>query len=73
MCGRFSFNLPPELLAKIFALSEHPAIPPGYNIAPTQLARYSPAIPVSPLVNKVGNDSTDLVVPVGDTSLLDLG
>lgn len=37
MCGRFTFNLPPELLAEIFGLAELPPIAPQYNIAPTQL------------------------------------
>ena len=37
MCGRFTFNLPPELLAEIFGLAETPMVPaPRYNIAPTQ-------------------------------------
>jgi len=37
MCGRFSFNIPPELLAEIFDLPESPSISPRFNIAPTQL------------------------------------
>jgi putative SOS response-associated peptidase YedK len=37
MCGRFTFNIPPELLAELFGLPEPPAIVPRYNIAPTQM------------------------------------
>ena len=29
--------------------------------------------PVSPMVNRFGNDSADLVIPVSDAPLLDLG
>jgi putative SOS response-associated peptidase YedK len=36
MCGRFTFQIPPELLAEIFDLSELPALPFRHNIAPTQ-------------------------------------
>ena len=36
MCGRFTLNAPPELLAKTFALQEHPQIEARYNIAPGQ-------------------------------------
>jgi putative SOS response-associated peptidase YedK len=36
MCGRFTLNLPPELLAEIFGLSAKPDIAPRYNIAPSQ-------------------------------------
>jgi putative SOS response-associated peptidase YedK len=37
MCGRFTFNLPPELLVEIFGLAEIPTVPaPRYNTAPTQ-------------------------------------
>ena len=36
MCGRFTLQIPAELLAEIFGLSEPPAIPARYNIAPTQ-------------------------------------
>jgi len=37
MCGRFTFNLSPELLAEIFGLTEPPSISSRFNIAPTQL------------------------------------
>ena len=36
MCGRFTFDIPPELLVEIFGLTETPVITPRYNIAPTQ-------------------------------------
>jgi len=36
MCGRFTFNLPPELLAEIFGLAEFPSVVPRFNVAPTQ-------------------------------------
>lgn len=36
MCGRFTLQIPPELLAEIFALLEIPVFPARYNIAPTQ-------------------------------------
>jgi putative SOS response-associated peptidase YedK len=36
MCGRFTLQIPPELLAEIFGLLEIPVIPARYNIAPTQ-------------------------------------
>ena len=37
MCGRFTFNLPPELLAEIFGLAGISTVPVArYNIAPTQ-------------------------------------
>jgi putative SOS response-associated peptidase YedK len=36
MCGRFTFNVSPELLVHIFGLADTPAILPRYNIAPTQ-------------------------------------
>lgn len=36
MCGRFTFDISPELLVEIFGLAETPAIVPRYNIAPTQ-------------------------------------
>ena len=36
MCGRFTLQIPPELLAEIFGLAEIPVYPPRYNIAPTQ-------------------------------------
>ena len=36
MCGRFTFDIPPELLAEIFGLPEPPSVPARYNIAPTQ-------------------------------------
>lgn len=36
MCGRFTLQIPPELLAEIFGLTEIPVFPARYNIAPTQ-------------------------------------
>jgi len=36
MCGRFTLQIPPELLAEIFGLTESPDLPERYNIAPTQ-------------------------------------
>jgi len=36
MCGRFTLQIPPELLAEIFGLTEIPVYPSRYNIAPTQ-------------------------------------
>jgi len=36
MCGRYTIDIPPELLVEIFGLTDHPAISPRYNIAPTQ-------------------------------------
>jgi putative SOS response-associated peptidase YedK len=36
MCGRFTLNITPEVLAKIFGLQEVPQIEPRYNIAPSQ-------------------------------------
>jgi len=36
MCGRFTIDIPPEILIEIFGLVEHPTIHPRYNIAPTQ-------------------------------------
>ena len=36
MCGRFTFNLSPELLAAIFGTHEAPDLSPNYNVAPTQ-------------------------------------
>lgn len=36
MCCRFTLNIPPEVLAKIFALVEVPRYEPLYNIAPSQ-------------------------------------
>jgi putative SOS response-associated peptidase YedK len=36
MCGRFTLQIPPELLAEIFGLSDIPVYPHRYNIAPTQ-------------------------------------
>jgi len=35
MCGRFTLNLPPEILAKIFSIPA-PSLTPRYNIAPSQ-------------------------------------
>src|ERR1039457_614902 len=36
MCGRFTLQIPPELLAEIFGLLEIPVYPARYNISPTQ-------------------------------------
>jgi putative SOS response-associated peptidase YedK len=36
MCGRFTLQIPPELLAEIFGILEIPVFPARYNIAPTQ-------------------------------------
>jgi len=36
MCGRFAFYSPHEAVARLFAVSQVPAIEPRYNIAPTQ-------------------------------------
>jgi putative SOS response-associated peptidase YedK len=36
MCGRFTLQIPPELLAEMFDLADIPAFPARYNIAPTQ-------------------------------------
>jgi putative SOS response-associated peptidase YedK len=36
MCGRFTLQIPPEMLAEIFGLLEIPVYPARYNIAPTQ-------------------------------------
>lgn len=37
MCGRFTFDIPPELLVEIFGLAVTPVTTPRYNIAPTQM------------------------------------
>ena len=37
MCGRFTLQIPPELLAEIFGLIEIPIFPAHYNITPSQL------------------------------------
>lgn len=36
MCGRFTLQIPPELLAEIFGLLDIPVFPARYNIAPSQ-------------------------------------
>ncbi|HEX9743415.1 MAG TPA: SOS response-associated peptidase [Nitrospiraceae bacterium] len=36
MCGRFTLATPAEIVAEFFELTEAPALPPRYNIAPTQ-------------------------------------
>jgi len=38
MCGRFSLQIPPELLAELFGLAEKPVLTAAarYNVAPTQ-------------------------------------
>ena len=39
MCGRYSSDLPPELIARVFGtINELPNFPANYNLAPTQLA-----------------------------------
>lgn len=38
MCGRFTLQIPPELIAEIFGLSEIPTYPTRYNIAPSHTA-----------------------------------
>ena len=37
MCGRFTLSAPTERLADEFDIPNLPALPPRYNIAPTQL------------------------------------
>jgi putative SOS response-associated peptidase YedK len=36
MCGRFTFDIPPEQLAVIYGLREVPEVRPSFNIAPTR-------------------------------------
>jgi len=36
MCGRFTLDIPSELLVEIFGLAEPPVTTPRFNIAPTQ-------------------------------------
>ena len=36
MCGRFTLQIPPELLAEIFGLIEIPTYTARFNIAPSQ-------------------------------------
>lgn len=36
MCGRFTLNIPPEVLVKVFDLQEIPQLDSRYNIAPSQ-------------------------------------
>ena len=36
MCGRFTLSTPADTLAQLFELNEPPALPPRYNIAPTE-------------------------------------
>jgi putative SOS response-associated peptidase YedK len=36
MCGRFTLQISPEILAKVFNLQELSDIEPRYNIAPSQ-------------------------------------
>ncbi len=35
MCGRFTLNIPPEVIAKVFGLQDIPQYEPRYNIAPS--------------------------------------
>ncbi len=51
MCGRFTLQIPPELLAEIFGLLEIPVFPARYNIAPTQQVA---------VVRSTGNDHNRL-------------
>lgn len=37
MCGRFTLNTPPEIIARAFDLPEVPDLAPRYNIAPSQM------------------------------------
>jgi putative SOS response-associated peptidase YedK len=53
MCGRFTLQIPPELLAEIFGLLEIPVFPVRYNIAPTQLA---------PVIRQAGDGQNHCVV-----------
>lgn len=48
MCGRFTLNLSPDVLAKTFSLQELPSIEPRFNIAPSQLI---------PVVRHVGDNN----------------
>ena len=36
MCGRFTIDIPSELLFELFGLAEYPRVTPRYNVAPTQ-------------------------------------
>jgi len=36
MCGRFVIELTPNLVKKVFGLTDIPDLPPRYNVAPTQ-------------------------------------
>ena len=49
MCGRFTFDIPPELLAAIFGLRDVPDVTPSYNVAPTQ---------ISPIVRQVSDHNS---------------
>ena len=49
MCGRFTFDIPPEFLATIFGLREVPEVTPSYNVAPTQ---------TSPIVRQVSDHNS---------------
>jgi putative SOS response-associated peptidase YedK len=49
MCGRFTFDIPPELLAAIFGLRDVPEVTTSYNVAPTQL---------SPIVRQVSDHNS---------------
>ena len=49
MCGRFTFDIPPGLLAVIFGLREVPELTPSYNVAPTQM---------SPIVRQVSDHNS---------------
>jgi putative SOS response-associated peptidase YedK len=40
MCGRFTLQISPEILAEIFGLSDVPVFPARYNIAPSQKIAY---------------------------------
>lgn len=47
MCGRYNLRTPTSVLARQFSLLEPPALPPRYNIAPTQQA---------PIIRQMGDE-----------------
>jgi putative SOS response-associated peptidase YedK len=57
MCGRFTSEIPPELLTDLFGLAEPPTIAPRYNIAPTQQI---------PVIREVMMDRTTSTTSGGD-------
>jgi putative SOS response-associated peptidase YedK len=56
MCGRYTIDIPPELLTEIFGLADHPPIVPRYNIAPTQQV---------PVIRRYGDDQNHLATFIG--------